>query len=179
MATINKKLVVNKNSNVGKTSLIKTHTEGEFPSSIIGEVVERKHTNILIDGNNVELDIFDTNEDFGYDRIRPLSYPNTDVVMICFDLSNKGSFDRVFERWYPEIKHHLPNIPIVLCGTKSDITKRVVFQKDIDGALSSIPGSEYVETSSKGNDGMDEAFTVCASITDPVPEIKQSACIIL
>lgn len=113
-----------------------------------------------------------------YDRLRPLSYPQTDVFLICFSVARYGiseackmfkirtsnaikkkislvvfpphhhscfilfltssssffefpmvffihvfyfspsSFENVTSKWFPELKHHCPEAPILLVGTK-------------------------------------------------------------
>lgn len=54
-------------------------------------------------------------------RLRPLSYPQTDVFLVCFALNNPASFENVRAKWYPEVSHHCPNTPIILVGTKADL----------------------------------------------------------
>ena len=91
-----------------------------------------------------------------YDRLRPLSYPGTDVVLLCFSLVNESTFESVREKvsyrtsplceqkqenssiflwnnqqWNPEINHYMEGIPKILVGTKLDMRE----QKITDGAL--------------------------------------------
>ena len=46
---------------------------------------------VTIDGQPVHLDIWDTKGHDDYDRLRPLSYPYTDVFVICFSVADRVS----------------------------------------------------------------------------------------
>jgi hypothetical protein len=41
--------------------------------------------------------------------------------LVCFSLVSPTSFENVKAKWMPEILHHCPNTPIVLCGLKLDL----------------------------------------------------------
>ena len=56
-----------------------------------------------------------------YVRLRPLSYPGTDVFLVCFSVDSPDSFVNVAQRWAPEIEHHCPGVPKILVATKVDI----------------------------------------------------------
>ncbi|CCJ30866.1 unnamed protein product [Pneumocystis jirovecii] len=81
---------------------------------------------VMVDGKPISLGLWDTAGQEDYDRLRPLSYPQTDVFLICFSLVSPPSF----ENWYTEISHHAPNIPIILVGTKLDLRdNHVIIEK--------------------------------------------------
>jgi GTPase SAR1 family protein len=54
-----------------------------------------------------------------YDRLRPLSYPGTDIVLICFSVDKIVSLENIKQEWVTEITHFLPNTPMILVGCKS------------------------------------------------------------
>jgi len=53
--------------------------------------------------------------------LRPLSYPQTDVFLICFSIISPTSYQNVKSKWVPEVTHHCPNTKIILVGTKLDL----------------------------------------------------------
>ncbi|KAF8190371.1 cell division control protein 42 [Mycena galopus ATCC 62051] len=65
------------------------------------------------------LGLFDTGGGEDYYRIRPLSYPGTDVFLICFRVNRRASFEAV-SLWVPEIRHHCPDVPFLLVATQVD-----------------------------------------------------------
>jgi len=75
----------------------------------------------MVDGAPINLGLWDTAGQEDYDRLRPLSYPQTDVFLCAFSVVNPSSFENVRAKWYPEISHHCPNTPIILVGTKVDL----------------------------------------------------------
>jgi len=56
--------------------------------------------------------------------LRPLSYPGTDVFLICFSLFSPESFTNITNKWYKEITEHAPDVPIILVGTKLDLRSK-------------------------------------------------------
>lgn len=64
---------------------------------------------------------FGIREDVECSTVRPLAYIDSDVFMICFDITNRESFDNLTEVWLPEIQFFQPNTPVLLVGMKCDL----------------------------------------------------------
>ncbi len=73
------------------------------------------------EGKPIKFIPFDTPGQEDYDRLRPLSYSDTDVLLVCFSLVSHASFENVRAKWFPEVRHHCPNVPIILVGTQLDL----------------------------------------------------------
>eukprot|EP01130_Rhizamoeba_saxonica_P010910 TRINITY_DN44_c1_g1_i1.p1 TRINITY_DN44_c1_g1~~TRINITY_DN44_c1_g1_i1.p1 ORF type:complete len:256 (-),score=42.63 TRINITY_DN44_c1_g1_i1:96-863(-) len=105
-----------------------------------------------------------------YDRLRPLSYPQTDVFILCFSVISATSFQNVKTKWYPEVMHHCATKCLVV-GTKSDLRDDPDTLDDLrDSGLAPIDIEEgkalaeeinaiaYMECSALTNVGLKEVF---------------------
>jgi len=84
-------------------------------------VFETDVANLEVDGQTIELTLWDTAGQEEYDRLRPLSYPSTDVILICFAVDRPESLHNVEGAWATEVRHFCRGVPIVLVGNKTDL----------------------------------------------------------
>ena len=121
--SIKKKLLVVGGRFEGRTEIV-FWLASENPAKYVHEWLwpgECFVTNIKVEGNEVELAIFDIYCQDDYDRLRPFNYSDTDVVMLVFSVVEPKSFDVLAKKWIPEVKHFCPNTPVILIGYKTDL----------------------------------------------------------
>ena len=94
--------------------------------------------------------LFDTAGQEAFEQLRPMSYPDSEVILLCFSIDNKDSFDNIKEKWIPEIKQYCPKVPLILVGNKidlrSDNQKSIKYEDGISMA-NQIGACTYLECS--------------------------------
>ncbi|XP_067687391.1 rho-related protein racA-like [Haliotis asinina] len=155
------KLVVVGDGGVGKSCLLIAYTTDSFPSGYIPTVFDNYSCDVTVGGETVNLGLWDTGGQEDYDRLRPLSYPETDVFLVCFDIKNRTSFENIRDKWYPEVQHYCPNTPKILVGCKTDLRRgdgdKTVVSFDEGAALAGTQMT-YMETSSLALRGLKECI---------------------
>ena len=103
---------------VAKTSLLYVFTLGEFPTEYHPTVFENYVTDCRIDGKPVQLALWDTAGQEEYERLRPLSYNNSHVILIAFSLDTPDSLDNARSKWVVEVKNIAPILLICYVVSK-------------------------------------------------------------
>ncbi|XP_036833303.1 rho-related GTP-binding protein RhoF isoform X3 [Oncorhynchus mykiss] len=134
-------------------------------------VFEKYVTTVKYGGKEIRLNLYDTAGQDDYDRLRPLSYQNANLVLVCYDVTNPTSFENVLIKWYPEVNHFCRDVPVILIGCKTDLRKdkeRTRRLKAMDQApITYTQGEEtrrhmsaelYLECSAKYRENVEDIF---------------------
>ncbi|ORZ15790.1 ras-like GTP-binding protein Rho1 [Absidia repens] len=174
-----RKLVIVGDGACGKTSLLTVFAHGKFPSGHVPTVFDSYVKDFDVDGDHVELALWDTAGQEDYDRLRPLSYPDTNVILIAFATDLPDSLDNITEKWLPEVKKYCPDQPYLLVACKNDLRNdplTIEELKKINSApvsteqgmavAEAIKASGYVECSSKQGQGVVNVFEQAVRATN-------------
>ncbi|XP_054468000.1 rho-related GTP-binding protein RhoF [Anoplopoma fimbria] len=165
------KIVIVGDGGCGKTSLLLVYAKGDFPENYAPSVFEKYVTTISLGRKEIKLNLYDTAGQEDYDRLRPLSYQEADLILVCFDVTNPTSFENVLIKWHPEVKHFCRDTPVILIGCKTDLRKDKECARKLK-ALNQEPitytqGEEtrqqmnaelYLECSAKYQENVDDLF---------------------
>ena len=102
------KVAVVGDGGIGKTSLLISYSTNSFPDEYVPTIFDNYSPQVKFeDGGEtkeINLSLWDTAGSEDYDRLRSLSYPGTDVFLICFSIRNKISFTNVSVKWIKEVQ---------------------------------------------------------------------------
>eukprot|EP01084_Bolivina_argentea_P098773 177532_1 len=162
----NVKCVIVGSATVGKTSLIITYTTNAFPGEYYYHHWDTPTVNIMVDNKPVCLSLWDTAGQEDYDRLRPLSYPQTDIFLLCFAVNSRSSFEELKNKFKPEVEFHCPGAPYIIVGLKSDLREDkqmlerydFVTTEEAELLCKQFYGLKYIECSSLKQVNLDELF---------------------
>eukprot|EP01083_Nonionella_stella_P280996 956116_1 len=162
----NIKCVVVGDDSAGKIELLISYTTNAHPGEYIPSAWTNMSANVMVDGKPIHLGLWEVRQQDDYDRLRPLSYPQTDVFLVCYSIICRSSYENAKTKWIPEITHHVPEAPIILVGTRThlrddpDVIQKVgqVMTKDDGFNLAQQFGMAYMECSALTKDGVTNVF---------------------
>ncbi|ELP85274.1 RAC GTPase, putative [Entamoeba invadens IP1] len=165
------KLVVVGDGAVGKTCLLICYTTNEFPKDYVPTVFDNYIAPMTVDGKAINLGLWDTAGQEDYEQLRPLSYPNTDLFLLCFSVISRTSFNNITAKWLPEIRHYEPKCRVMLVGTKTDCrndeavlrklaedNQKPLTTEDGERLAKEIKASCYMECSALTRSGLNQVF---------------------
>ena len=189
------KCVVVGDGAVGKTCLLISYSTNTFPKEYVPTVFDNYAVTVEIGSEPYTIGLFDTAGQEDYDKLRPLTYPGTDVFLVCFSITNPSSLANVEEKWVPELQKLGPeHVPYLLIGTQKDLRndretiaklakrkEKPVATEQGEIAAKKIKACKYLECSALTQEGLKEVFdeAIIIALDPPKPPSKSKCCTLL
>ena len=162
----------------GKTALAVKFTQNLFidyynPTDYVedfsGEIDTRKGL--------CSLTILDTSS--SNESVRVMSYQCSNVVIVCFDLTQSESLESIEGKWLPELDKHCRGVPFIIAGCKRDAmcdgpegcacggTCCDLGEEELTALLSRTGASAYIDCSALTDDNVEAVFGVAAECVNP------------
>lgn len=158
------KCVLVGDSAVGKTALLVRFTSETFPDTYKPTVFENTGVEVYMDGVQISLGLWDTAGNDNFKSIRPRSYQQADVVLICYSVANPNSLASVQHKWIAEVRENLPKVPVLLVATQTDQREMGMHRGSCISAAEGrrvaheVHAKGYLECSSLSNRGVQQVF---------------------
>ncbi|UJR38076.1 hypothetical protein I4U23_030757 [Adineta vaga] len=173
-----RKLVIVGDGMTGKTCLLFAFKDDKFISNHDATIFDTYVADIQVDGKTIDLALFDTAGQEDFDRLRPLSYPDTNIILICFSVDSSVSATSVIEKWMPEVRHFCGRCPVILVACKKDLRTdpQTISELKREGEkpvstevgrriAAQIKADAYMECSAKTREGVQELFVHAARLS--------------
>merc|ERR1719331_2676245 len=104
------------------------------------------------------------------------------------------TLSNIKSKWWPELQHHAPGVPIIMVGTKSDLRNdqsmisklqakglSVITEQEATQRTSEIGAVKYLECSALTQEGLKVVFdeAIRAALQGSMKENKKGGCILL
>lgn len=162
---VRRKLVIIGDGACGKTSLLYVFALGHFPEEYHPTVFENYVTDCRVDGIKVTLTLWDTAGQEEYERLRPFSYANADILLLGFSVDDPESLVNSKTKWAEEALRFCPDVPIILVGLKKDtrqskdsLQHELVSKEEAQQVARHIGAKKYMECSALTGEGVDDVF---------------------
>eukprot|EP01119_Soliformovum_irregulare_P005709 TRINITY_DN17457_c0_g1_i1.p1 TRINITY_DN17457_c0_g1~~TRINITY_DN17457_c0_g1_i1.p1 ORF type:complete len:189 (+),score=23.93 TRINITY_DN17457_c0_g1_i1:31-597(+) len=184
------KMTVVGDGGVGKTCMVMTFAQNQFPQEYVPTVYGNLVLSIEVESIATSLRIYDTAGEVEYDRLRPLSYQNTHLFLLCFSVVDHISHENIPLRWSPELSHCATGVAFILVGTKIDRRfdpttlenlkrqgKEPLTWAQGEKMAKQIGAIRYLECSALTRHGLKELFEI--SVGSIIAEKSNKKCIVI
>jgi small GTP-binding protein len=155
------KLVIVGDGAVGKTCLLVVYAQGSFPTEYIPTIFENYHCKVNVADSEYNVQLWDTAGQEGLEAVRTLSYPNTNVFLMCFSIGDRTTYENVKHMWVPEIRQYAKNPVFLLVGTKADLratTESAITTEEGRGLAKHMGAFNYIECSAIKCEAVKDVF---------------------
>jgi Ras-related C3 botulinum toxin substrate 1 len=174
----------------GKTSLLQTFALDKFPDMYEPTVFDNYSSNIMYNEKLYSLNLWDCAGQEDYRDMRKLSYPNTDVFVLCYSCISPTSYKNL-DVWVHELREYDPKANIVIVCTKVDCLKdQEVLQLLVDRGVKILttadlqilnkkwPNIPTVESSAKTGWNVKQVFYTAIDLLQKKPSDAKPCCTI-
>jgi Ras-related protein Rab-1A len=151
------KIILIGDSGVGKSSITDCYTKKDFKSSHISTIgVDFEIVEQIVNDKLVKLQIWDTAGSERFDSITTSYYRGAHGILIVYDVSDKGSFESVKNKWLVNVRKYTSrDVFIIVVGNKCDLIDVETYEKEDMLELDNI---RHVFTSAKDKINVFEIF---------------------
>ncbi|KAI1375121.1 P-loop containing nucleoside triphosphate hydrolase protein [Hypoxylon crocopeplum] len=158
-------------SGCGKSSLLLRYYFNQFDPAPTKSQYELFNKSVVVDGQDVDLELWDTSGNLALHQLKLISYLSWDVVFLCFSVESPMRFAKTQLSWVNEIGKHCGGAPVVLLGLKKDtcmgksigmplvphLQARLCAAEDSSGATI-MRAIKYIQCSAKTGENVDLVF---------------------
>lgn len=157
------KVIMVGSGGVGKSALTLQFMYDEFVEDYEPTKADSYRKNIVLAGNECQIDILDTAGQEDYAAIRDNYFRSGEGFLCIFSITERESFEATqdFRDQILRVKgvdSMTDNIPFVLVGNKSDLTSRRQISLQEAESLAAQWRVPYIETSAKTRDNVDKVY---------------------
>ena len=171
-AHLRKKLVLIGDGSTGKTSLLRSYLASDKKLKYDPDptILETSVVRVEVNKKMVEFIVYDTAGQEEYEKLRPITYKSSDIILVCYSVESQESLVNVTDKWIPELRYFCPTTPIILVANKNDLrdgVQRHRLVKDEDGRLTCkrIRAHMFFECSAKSGANVREVLRILKMIS--------------
>lgn len=150
-----------------KIGLLYRYMHGTYPAVLPTFMDNQTAFPLSIDDNEVLLSLWNVAGQEEYDRLRPLSYPSTDVFILTYSVMDPESFNEIETKWAPELRKHCPEAKIILVGCNKDPEVNAVSpitSERVQQVARKIGAVAHIECSARTGYNVENVFLTAARI---------------
>ena len=154
------KVILVGESGVGKTSIISRYIKNWYNDSQISTLSPSSlKKNIIIDGYNIDLEIWDTAGQEQYRSIASLFYKDALICILVYDITKRKSFENIQSYWHFSVTENgLKGIIIGVAGNKNDLYEKEEVSEKEAKEYSDYINASFKLVSAKNNTSINELF---------------------
>ena len=162
------KVFVAGDGGVGKSTMVERFVKGIFIENMIitigvNHFVQDMQTKAKTD---IKLQIWDLGGEDRFSFIVKTYVRGAGAGFVVFDTTRYSSYKNLGIRWLPGIRDELPDVPLILIGTKKDLEGANTDPESYKHLMEEFNIKQIIFTSSKTGEKISESFQILANIYD-------------